>query len=261
MTTRLASLAALLALLAPVALAGAADDKLGEAFTRAAPAAKVVQLSIAQADKVLESKDVRPALEEAVRAAIASGETPEARLRLHGQLRTDAEAAMKAANDERKKAGGKPASLLEAEYDTQLALAIDYVSAVCGDKPTLEELACLKLVRECTSWVAHTKLVTALLTEALDRDAAYAGAELEARLTTIRTLTQDKQMMSDQERTYMENALLVEHVSASLAAGHSIADIRARIKSWSDKKLLCFFTRSFIDGLVERLGELRAAKR
>lgn len=50
-------------------------------------------------------------------------------------------------------------------------------------------------------------------------------------------------------------------MSASLAAGHSIADIRGRIKAWSDKKLLCFFTRSFIDGLVERLGELRAAKR
>lgn len=260
-TSRLASLAALLALAAPLALAGAADDKLGEAYTKAAPAQKIVLLSIAQTDKVLESKDVRPAVEEAVRAAIASGETPEARLKLLGQLRADADAAMKAANAERKSAGGKPASLQDADSDTQLALAIDYVSAVCGDKPTLDELACLKLVRECTAWSSHTKLVTALLTEALDRDAAYAAADLEARLTTIRTLTLDKQMMSDQERTYIENALLSEHVSASLAAGHSIADIRGRIKAWSDKKLLCFFTKSFIDGVVERLGELRAAKK
>jgi hypothetical protein len=262
MTSRLASLAALFVLAAaPLALAGAADDKLGEAYTKAAPAQKIVLLSIAQADKVLESKDVRPAVEEAVRAAIASGETPEARLRLHGQLRADADAAMKAANLERKSAGGKPASLLDADNDTQLALAIDYVSAVAGDKPTLDELACLKLVRECTAWSAHTKLVTALITEALDRDATYAAADLEARLGTLRTLTLDKQMMTDQERTYMESALLTEHVSASLAAGHSIADIRGRIKVWSDKKLLCFFTRSFIDGLVERLGELRAAKK
>lgn len=237
MTSRLASLAALFAFAAPVVLAGAADDKLGEAYTKAAPAQRLVLLSIAQADKVLESKDVRPAVEEAVRAAIASGENPEQRLRLHGQLRTDADAAMKAANLERKSAGGKPASLLDSDNDTQLALAMDYVAAVAGDKPTLDELACLKLVRECTAWSAHTKLVTALITEALDRDAAYAAADLEARLTTLRTLTVDKQMMTDQERTYMESALLTEHVSASLAAGHSIADIRGRIKAWSDKKL------------------------
>jgi hypothetical protein len=260
-TTRLASLLTLAALaLAPLCLAGAADEKLGEAYTKAAPAQRMVLLSIALADKTVELKDVRTAVEETVRAAIAPGETAQARLELHGKLRADAEAALKTANEERKKAGGRAASFYEPDNDTQLALAIDYVAAVAGDKPTLDELACLKLVRECTAWAAHTKLVTALLTEALDRDATYAAADLEARLTTIRALAQEKQMMSDQERTYLENALLSEHVSASLAAGHSIADIRARIKGWSDKKLICFFTRSFIDGVVERLGELRAAK-
>lgn len=262
MNDRIGSMVALAALaLAPAALGGVVEEKLGEAYTKAAPAEKVAQLSVAQSDKVLESKDVRPALEEVVRAVLAGGATPQARLELLGKLRADSKALVDPMNEARKKEKKQYVSLLDPDSESQLAVALDYVTSVCGDKPTLQELECLKLVRDCTSWGYTGKLVLAFLQESLDRDQAFAAADLDGKLKMIQTMAVDKQMMSDFERTPIESALLAEHCAASLGAGQSVADVRARVKAWSDKKLICFFTKSFIDGMLARLEEHRAGRK
>jgi hypothetical protein len=262
MNVRIGSVITLVGLaLAPTALGGAAEDKLGEAYAKASPAEKVAQLSVAQTDKVLESKETRPALEEVVRAVLAGGATPKDRLELLGKLRADSKALVDPMNEGRKKEKKQFISLLDPETDTQLAVSLDYITSVCGDKPTLQELECLKLVRDSTSWGSTGKLVLAFMQEALDRDQAFAAADLEGKLRMIQTMAIDKQMMSDFERTPIESALLAEHCAASLAAGQAVADVRGRVKAWADKKLICFFTKSFIDGMLARLEEHRAGRK
>ncbi|MCW8141946.1 MAG: hypothetical protein KIT58_23825 [Planctomycetota bacterium] len=251
---------ALALIAAPLAHASTPEEVLGQAWANAAPAERMVLLAIAQSDKTLESRVVTPAVEETVRLALAPGETPEARLQLLGRLRTEAQELLKARNEERKKAGGKPASFVEPAHDTQMAVALDYVAAAAGAAPSLEALRCLRLVREATSWVSHSSLVLALVSEGINRDEGYRAADLDGKLAVIRDLAVDRQMLSDQERKYLEQALVSEHLAARLAAGDSPADLSAKVKRWRDKGLVCFFTQSFADGMLKRLGEHRAAR-
>lgn len=252
------------AFLPAVALAGAADDKLGDAYKAAAPAEKVVMLCVAATDKVLDqSKEASPALEEVVRAALKAGETPEARLKLLGQLRTDAQAKLKTINEERqnqKPEKGKYVSFMEPDSATQQATIMEYVAAAAGPAASLEKLACLKLVRDCTSWMANGSLVHALVSESLNRDEAYRAADLEGKLARIRDLAVDKEMMSDHERTSLEKPLLGDWISGKIQAGEAADALSSQVKKWKDKGLLCFFSQSWADTILKRQGELKASR-
>jgi hypothetical protein len=254
------TLAASLSCLDAAHAAPGAAEVFGDAWTQASPAERLALLSTAQTDRTMESRDVQAAVEETVRAAIAPGETPEARLQLLGQLRAAAQELLKAKNEERKKAGGKPASFTDAANDTQEAVALDHVATAAGPAPSLEALRCLALVREATSWVSHASLVLSFVAESINRDEAYRAANLEGKLAIIRDLAVDHKMLSDQERKYLEQPLVLEHVSARLRAGDAPAALVDVVKKWREKGLVCFFTQSFAEGMLKRLGEHRAAR-
>jgi hypothetical protein len=256
------SILAALALPLLCAVARAADPAqvFGDAWTQAGPAERLALLSTAQADKTMESREVQAAVEETVRAAIAPGETAEARLQLLGTLRTEAQALLKAKNEQRKAESKRPASFTEPANDTQEAIALDHVAEKAGAAPSLEALGCLALVREATSWTSHHTLVLAFVTEAVNRDEAYRAADLEGKLAIIRDLAVDRKMLGDQERKYLEQALVVEHLSARLRAGDAPAALVDTLKKWREKGLVCFFTQSFAESMVKRLGEHRAAR-
>lgn len=242
------------------ARAASPQEVFGDAWTQASPAERLALLSTAQTDRTVESRDVQAAVEETVRAAIAPGETPEARLQLFGRLRAEAQELLKAKNEARKKAGGKTASFTEPASDTQEAVALDHVATAAGPAPSLEALRCLALVREATSWSSHHTFVLAFVAEAINRDEAYRAANLEGKLAIIRDLAVDHKMLSDQERKYLEEPLVIEHLSARLRAGDAPAALADTVKKWREKGLVCFFTQSFADGMLKRLGEHRAAR-
>ena len=246
--------------LCSTARAASPQEVFGEAWTAASPAERLALLSTALTDKSMVHAEVQTAVEETVRAAIAPGETPEARLTLFGRLRAEAQELLKAKNEERKKAGGKPASFTEPANDTQEAVALDHLATAAGPAPSLEALGCLALVREATSWTAHHSVILSALAEAINRDEPYRAANLEGKLTIIRDLAVDRKMMSDQERKYLEEPLVLEHLSARLRAGDAPAAIADTVKKWREKGLVCFFTQSFADGMLKRLGEHRAAR-
>ncbi len=231
----------------------------GEAWTKATPGQRMFMLAEAQGDRTHESKVTSPALEELVREE-TRGATPEERLRQLGALRKAGEEAVKAGNEARKAAGKRGVSSPEPEMNSQLALALDYVTTVCGDAPTLVELRCLALVRECTSWSSTAKLVLGFLQESLDRDADFAKADIEGKLRIIQALAVDHKMMSDHERSTIESAYLCAWASERLAAGDDPAKLLEQTKSWKAKNLICFFAQSFVDGMLKRLGEHRAGR-
>lgn len=243
-----------------VARAAGPQEVFGDAWTQAGPAERLALLSTAQTDRSVESREVQAAVEETVRAALAPGETAEARLQLLGRLRAEAQALLKTKNEERKAAGGRSASFSEPSNDTQQAVALDYVAEAAGAAPSLELLGCLALVREATSWVSHHGLVLAFVSEAINRDEGYRAAGLEGKLAVIRDLAIDRKMLGDQERKYLEQALVVEHLSARLRAGDAPAALVDTVKKWREKGLVCFFTQSFAEGMLKRLGEHRAAR-
>lgn len=239
---------------------GTPEEVLGDAWRQASPPDRLVLLSLAQADKQLDYRAVGPAVEEVVRGVVKAGETPEARLRLLGDLRKTAEEALKVKNEERRKAKAQTASFADASSHTQQALALDYVAAAAGPAPTLEALGCLKLVREATAWSAHHELVLSFLAEALNRDAKYREANLEGKLTIIRDMAVDRAMLGDQERKYLEEPLVCDFASGRLRAGDAPAAISQAVKAMREKGLVCFFTQSFADSMLKRLDELRAGK-
>jgi hypothetical protein len=259
-----ASLASILtlALLASPAHAGPGtpEELLGDAWRQASPAERIVLLSIAGGERALDRKTVDAAVEETVRAALAPGQTPEARLRLLGDLRREADERLKVKNEERKRAKSRAVGFAEPDDATQQALALEYVAAAAGAAPSLEALGCLRLVREATSWTAHHQLVLALVTEALSRDAPYREADLEGKLGIIKKLARDRAMLTHQERKYLEQPLVADHMAARLRAGDAPAAIAATVKAWKDKDLVSYFTQAWAESMLERLGELRAAR-
>lgn len=257
---RVLLLLAFLSALTPLARGGEAEDKLGAAYVEASPVEKMVLLSTARSENVLPYPATSQAVEETVRTAIGTGETPEARLRALGRLRAEAQDRIKELNVQRRQENKRAVSFAEPDNDTQLALSLDYVQSVAGDQPTLAELACLKLVREATSWAATTQLVLGFVQEALNRDAEYRGADLAGRLRIIRKLCQDDQMMSDHERTVLEKALLSERMSAALQAGATPEELLAEVADLKSKQMLCFFSASWADGMLKRLKEHRAGR-
>lgn len=245
-----------------LARAGGAEDKLGDAYKNANPAEKLAMLCVASTDKTLDhSKEVSPAVEEVVRAVLKGGETSEARLKLLGQLRTDAQEKVKAINEERKGKPEKPRSVsfIEPDSYSQQAVILEYVGDAAGPAPGLDKLKCLKLVRDCTSWMANGSLVHAFLAESLNRDEKYRAADLEGKLGIIRDLSVDE-LMSDHERTSLEKPLVGEWMMARLKAGDAPDALLGELKKWKGKSLTCFFTQSWAESMLKRLGEHRGSR-
>jgi len=239
-----------------VARAGVADEKLGEAYQKAKPAEKVLQLAIASADKVIKSQDARAALEEITLAVVKPGETPEAKLKLLGAFRKEVKALTDAANKERRKQKKRYASTLEPSGDLQSALALSYISTAAGPRPTLEKLACLALVRESTSWSSHYKLVLAVAHEAFSRDEAFMKGDFDAKLARIKVIAEDKKMLSNHERSGIENMVLSEWISAQLASGKKAAEILADVDKRGRNRQLCFFSSSWAKGILREMIEI-----
>jgi len=238
------------------ARAGTVDEKLGEAYQKAAPAERVLQLAVATADKVLKSRDARAALQEITLGVVKPGETPEAKLKLLGAFRKEIKALTSAANKERRKTKKRYASTMEPSGDLQSALALSYISTAAGPKPSLDKLACLELVRESTSWSSHYKLVLATAHEAFSRDEAFMKGDFDAKLSRIKVITEDRGMLSTHERSGLENMVLSEWISAQLASGKKAAEILADIEKRGRRKQICFFSSSWAKGILRQMIEI-----
>lgn len=242
-----------------LALAGAgADDlagKLGEEYQKAAPSEKIGRLGVAAADKAIEYKALRPAVDEIASAEIAKGKSSEERLRILGQLRSETEAWLKKVNDERRAAKKQWVSMPEPDSNLQNAVALAYLADTAGPRPSLQALGCLKTIRECTTWSAHSKLVLAAVTEAIARDEAYAKADHVGKLDIVKGLA-DRQLFTDMERTYVESAVVTEWMAAQLKAGKAPREISGALLQLASEKRLCFFTKSWAEGILKRLEGL-----
>ncbi len=245
----------LLALSVPL-FADAADEKLGEEYTNATPATKLVMLSVAKADKLLDYKETDGAHLTVVLAVVSGGENAEAQLRLHGELRTTAIEELKAVNVARKEAGQRTASFVEPAMGIQQALAVAYLAESAGAQPSIDALAGLALVRECTSWSSTTSVVHAHAAEALSRDAAFHEADLRGKLGIIKNMAEERQMLSDHERTLLEKAVLSEWMASQLASDVGSAQMAEELDGLKRSKMVCFFTSSWADKIISNLTEL-----
>lgn len=252
---RLKILCCLAALALPV-FADAADEKLGEAYTNAEPAAKLVMLSIAKGDKVLDYKEADAANLHVVLTSVAAGENAEAQLRILGDLRSRAIEELKAANAARKEAGERSVSFVEPATGIQQALAVAYLAESAGVLPSIDALAGLALVRECTSWGATTSVVFSHASEALARDAAFREADLRGKLAIIKNMAEERQMLSDHERTLIEKSVLAEWIASRLAGEATSEQLAVELKDLKGSKMVCFFTSSWADTILRNLAEL-----
>lgn len=235
-----------------------ASTKLGDTYTKADPAEKVAQLAVAQADKVIDYKETNEAMYEIATAYIQPGDTAEKRLRLLGELRKNAHALIEARNKVRKDEKKPWASALEPDTYLQQGLAMAYVAEAAGALPTVQSLGCLSVVRECTSWSSTSAQVAAHAQEALMRDETYMKGDLEKKLGIIKNMSEERQMLSDHERTLLEKTALSEWMAGKLKGGAKAAAVKAEIKTLYNKKLICFFTSSWADsmlGALEKIGQ------
>jgi hypothetical protein len=237
-----------------------ASQKLGDAYAQAGPADRLVLISVASAEKVLAPKETTQSIAAVTRAEVDRGASPKERLELLGKLRKDAQEKLKAVNKQRKSEKKSFASFREPESYYQQALALAYLAAEAGPQPTLEKLGALALVRECTNWSAHHQLVLAAVTDAFARDAEFMGKDVPGKLAIIKTHAEERGIMSDQERTYVERSVIGDWLSAQLAAGRPVAEIAAEVKQLRNRKQVCFFTASWADGILKRLADFPRAK-
>lgn len=257
----------LCALLTLGGLASASDaamgEKLGDDYKSASPKDKCIKIAVAYADKVFkgskETRAAQAAIDEIFLAYVNKGETSEAKLKLLGELRKQTETECKALNDARRKENKKAPYVRHKEPNSNLQLAVlqSYVVDAAGPTPSLDKLGCLKLVRECTSWFANNSLVLAYLSEALARDEAYAKADHAGKLTIIRDLAVDKKLMSDQERKYLGKAVLSDWMTHELKGGKTADQLIDAVKGLGKKGMICFFTRSWAEGILKQLKLVR----
>ncbi|MGE0713154.1 MAG: hypothetical protein AB7N76_12035 [Planctomycetota bacterium] len=262
-------LALALTLMALVAAPVRADEaamaqKLGDAYTGAkTPSDKMVVISEAIADKKIQSSPDRRAAQAAVDAIyvaeLTKGKSSKERLELLGALRKQTEQAIKDLNKARRDKDKKAAwaSFMEPDSNIQQALIVSYVFDTAGPTPSVDKLACLKLVRECTSWFGNGTLVAGYLAEALARDEAYGKADHEGKLEIIRKLAVDGQTMSDHERKTLETPVVCDWISVQIKAGKSPADVLAGVQDLGKRQKLCFFTRSWAESLLKQLPSVR----
>lgn len=242
------------------ARAQVAAEKLGEAYAQAEPAEKLVMIAVARQDKVFTPQEnPQKDVDELYLGEVNKGKSSEEKLKLLGALRKTVEEKLKAKAEERKAAGVKNPHLSSVDPDgvLQTAIADSYVVDAAGPKPTLEALGCLALVRECTAWTAHGALTLALVMDALDRDETWLGADHEGKLKIVKTLTEDKQMLSTHEQTVLEKGVVADWMNGQLKEGKSPKDVKDALEPLYKRKVICFFTWSWAQGILERMARVR----
>jgi len=241
--------------------AAAAATKLGDAYAKAGPVDRLVLLSVARQEKTLDHKESGAAAAAVVLGEIAKGKTPEERLRILGKLRAEAIAQVKTLNEARTKEKKPYLSLIDAESDVQNATAMAYLADVGGAAPTIDALAApLALVREATEWSANTDLVKSAAGDALNRDEGYRKADAAGKLDIIAKMS-DRKMLSDFERSALEKPVIEPWVRAELLAGKSAAETLEKVKILNKNGRICFFTSSWITGIIGRFDAVGGLKK
>jgi hypothetical protein len=241
--------------------AATAASKLGDAYAKAGPVDRMVQLAVARQDKTLDYKESAAAATAVVVGEIAKGKTPEERLRVLGKFRAEVTAQMKTLNDARTKEKKPYVGMIDADSDIQNACALAYIADVAGGAPTLEALAApLALVRECTEWSAHTELLKAVAGDALNRDEAYRKADAAGKLDIIAKMS-DGKMISDFERTALEKPVLEPWIRSELKAGKTAAELVEKVKLLNKNNRICFFTSSWMTGILGRIDPVGGLKK
>lgn len=237
-----------------LASAATAHDKLGKDYDGAAPAEKLVLVSIAKADKVLDYKEANAEIEAVCLAELGKGKTTKERLELLGALRSTAQERLKDINAQRREAKAQSVSFVEPSNDLQLAVAMAYIADAAGPVPTLETLGCLALVREATAWVSTGKLVIASALEAFARDEAFMKADTSGKLDVVRVFAGERKLFSDHERTDIEKAIVTDWIAAELKGGKDPNELVKQIDGWKGGGKLCFFTASWASGMLRALA-------
>ncbi|MDF1661545.1 MAG: hypothetical protein P1V97_07215 [Planctomycetota bacterium] len=248
---------AILMLCPSFAFAQSVDKKLGPSFSKKSPAEKYALLSTAVADKTITSREGQVALDNIVLKEIRNAADSKAKLVFLGQFRSTAFKRLKDINNTRRLAKKSYVSPLEPDLSLQIAIAISYVADSAGKKPTLAKLSCLKLVRENTSWSAHSELTHAFVTEALARDKAYMSADHKGKLLIIQSLCDDKGYLSKFDRKRVEQSVLSAWISESLGAGKSPAELLLAVKQYAAKGHICFLTAQWAQGFLVKLADAR----
>lgn len=235
--------------------------KLPEGYASASPSDKMVMISTAVGDQLIKGSKDRQAAQKEVDsiflAELNKGETSEKKLLLLGALRKETKEKCSALNKERRKEKKRSAGFMEPNSNLQCAVAMSYVVDKAGGKPTLTQLECLSIVRENTSWFSHGSLTLSLVTEALYRDSAFLEADSMGKLEIISTITEGKKMLSSQEQKYLDKAILCDWMDVQLKEGKSPTDLLALVKDLGKQKKVCFFTRSWAKGVLEKLALVR----
>ena len=233
---------------------------LGADYITASPAAKITMIATGMADQVIKSKDRRACQTEVdaiYLAEIKKGASSAEKLTLLGALRKATADTAKALNKDRRKAKKRGLSSMEPNSSFQAAVAMSYVADTAGGAATLAQLACLKTVRENTSWMGHGAVTLALVTEALWRDADFLKADHAAKLDVIKNLTEDKLMLSSQEQKYLNNAVISDWITGKLKAGATPQAVLAEVDDLKKRKKICFFTASWAKSLLEQIALVR----
>lgn len=253
----LSALITLLLLCPTLAFAQGIDKKMGASFSKKKPAEKYALLSTAVADKTITYKEGQVALDNIVLKEIRKAADSKAKLVFLGDFRRGAFAKLKDINNTRRLAKKSYVSPLEPDVSLQIAIAISYVADSAGAKPTLAKLSCLKMVRDNTSWSAHSELTHALVTEALARDKAYMSADHKGKLLIIQSLCGDKGYLSKFDRKRVEQSVLSAWISQSLGAGKSPAELLQAVKQFATKGQICFLTAQWAQGFLVKLADAR----
>lgn len=234
-------------------------DKLGEDYKKAGPGGKLLMLAVARQDQVVNYQDSQKEVDDIFLTEVNKGKSSEEKLKTLGALRKELEEKIKVKAEERKKAGMKTYYVggLEPDMNLQAAIADSYVADTAGAKPSLQALECLALVRSCTSWSTTASLTLALVTEALYRDEAFLKADSEGKLKIIKTVSEEKQMLSNLEQTYLEKAVVSEWMNGLLKSGKSPKDVRAEVDKLAKSKAINFFTSSWAQGILDGMAKIR----
>ena len=254
-----AAICALVLVVCP-ALAGPdpVQEKLGEPYAKASSSEKLTMIAVAFADKRLDRKQAVATAAAVVAAEVGKGRDPKERLQRLGRVRGEAQAALKQINKHRREQKKPFVSFIEPDRRHEQAVAMAYIAFEAGPTPTLEQLGCLALVRECTGWVSTNALVLASAEGAFARDETFRTADLDGRLALIKKHTVDRGIMTDHERAHIERGVLMEWMSAELHAGKRAQDLRTELKRLKREELLSFFGWSWADGVLKGMEALPA---
>jgi hypothetical protein len=236
-------------------------ERVGDAYAEASPVDKIVMLSVAKADKKFkdykERKRVQVEVDAVVLAEVKKGKDSTEKLAILGKIRKEGAALVKELTTARRKEKKSYVSFSEPSSGMQGALAMSFVADVAGPGPSIDKLACLKQVREATSWTSTSSLVLGYVTDALARDEAYGKANHEGKLDIIKKIAVDMQALSDQERKYLDHSVLADWISTELKAGKSAGDLLIAVEDLKKRQKICWFASSWASGLIKELANVR----